>query len=88
MITTNLAVRACIATKTQPAGFWLACRLQNPFVKHLFIVRQSAIIVFGDSPMVGFPLFKSGGDTMRVYEALSLMIAFGTLIAIIISVTK
>ena len=38
--------------------------------------------------MVGFPLLKSGGDTMRVYEALSLMIAFGTLVAIIISVTN
>ncbi len=35
-----------------------------------------------DSPVAVFP---KGGDRMKIYEALSLMIAFGTLIAIIIS---
>ena len=35
-----------------------------------------------DSPAAVFP---RGGDRMKIYEALSLMIAFGTLIAIIIS---
>ena len=74
--------RSRVSIKIQPA------RLQNLFIKRLFYIHSGAIISFGDSPMVGFPLLKSGGDTMRVYEALSLMIAFGTLVAIIISVTK
>ena len=35
-----------------------------------------------DSPVAVFP---EGGDRMTVYESLSLMVAFGTLIAIIVS---
>lgn len=30
-------------------------------------------------------LIRNGGDSMTVYESLSLMVAFGTLIAIILS---
>ena len=36
--------------------------------------------------MVGYSL--TGGDSMTVYEALSLMITFGILVATIISVCK
>ena len=35
-----------------------------------------------ESPVAVFP---KGGDRMTVYESLSLMVAFGTLIAIIVS---
>ena len=36
--------------------------------------------------MVGFPM--RGGDSMSTYEALSLMLAFGVLVAIIVSDKK
>ena len=44
----------------------------------------SAIFLYNkkDSPVAVFP---EGGDRMTVYESLSLMVAFGTLIAIIVS---
>ena len=39
-----------------------------------------------DSWYVGFPTpFRVGGDAMTVYEALSLMIGFATLIVLILS---
>ncbi len=37
--------------------------------------------------MVGF-LSLAGGDSVSVYEALSLMIMFGTLVAVIISTAR
>lgn len=41
------------------------------------------IIIIETARCVGF-LCSSGGDSVSVFEALSLMIAFGTLIAVIV----
>ena len=52
----------------------------------LFKIHLNIILWYNnhrDSRCVGF-LCLSGGDSMSVFEALSLMIAFGTLIAIIV----
>ncbi len=52
--------------------------LQAPIIDSLPLFHYNT----GDSPVAVFP---EGGDRMTVYESLSLMVAFGTLIAIIIS---
>ena len=55
-----------------------------PLISQLYLFDTPPIFPYntGGSPVAVFP---EGGDRMRIYEALSLMIAFGTLIAIIIS---
>ena len=55
-----------------------------PLISQLYLFDSFAIFPYNTvgSPVAVFP---EGGDRTRIYEALSLMIAFGTLIAIIIS---
>ena len=53
----------------------------------LFKIHSNIILWYNnhrDSSMCRLPPGFRGGDSVSVYEALSLMIAFGTLIAIIV----
>ena len=51
--------RSRVSIKIQPA------RLQNLFIKRLFYIHSGAIISFGDSPMVGFPLLDGRFPTSQ-----------------------
>ena len=84
MVNTHLT---CVATfkRLKSAKYNLSTNKNNHLPMVIFYSQSSFYgIIITETVDVSASSWFQGGDSVSVYEALSLMIAFGTLIAIIV----